>query len=326
MPETETELTQDVVHTPDGRNLQVWRRGEGANLVVLEAGLGFSGLYWGAVMAELAGHPGIRAVTYARAGYGESTPDPEPRTLSRLSQDLLAVVEAEVSQGVDRLVLVGHSWGGPIVRRAAEHLLKGSTLRAPTDQAPTLAGVILVDEADEQAADLYFSKVSALSDRLQELTIPLLVRTGLLRHGVRLAMGRQLDPAVRDALIEGSTTGAAGRTMLEENRQIRPGLRSLIEEPDDLGDLPVTVITGTRPARPDLGRSTLVQAHRQTAERYPQGRLVEAKDSRHVIPLTEPELVTAEISRLLEGAGQHRPTAHAARPASAPTTPPVPSA
>ena len=50
--------------------------GGGDDLVVLEAGLGASGLYWGPVHRELAQH--VRVVAYERAGYGASAAAREP--------------------------------------------------------------------------------------------------------------------------------------------------------------------------------------------------------------------------------------------------------
>src|SRR5699024_4454602 len=115
------ELSEQWVATTDGRQLRAVVAGTGTdlvvrgaglvgigtNLVVLETGLGAARLTWGPVMEHLAPH--CRVVAYDRAGYGRSDPGPGPRDLSRLADDLLAVVGA-----VDhsRLVLAGHSWGG----------------------------------------------------------------------------------------------------------------------------------------------------------------------------------------------------------------------
>ena len=128
------------VTTPDGRRLRTFARGprDAGALVVLEAGLGASGLYWALVHRMLAER--VRVVAYERAGYGESDPVRGPRTLDRLADDLDAVVAA---QQFTRLVLVGHSWGGPIVRTlAARRLAAGK----PIDW------LVLVDQSDEHAA------------------------------------------------------------------------------------------------------------------------------------------------------------------------------
>lgn len=110
-------LGRDVtVTTADGRRLHsmVAGDGDGDDLVVLEAGLGGSGLTWGLVHGILARTH--RVVAYDRAGLGDSDPDPAPRDLDRLADDLEAVIAAFPHR---RLVLAGHSWGGPIVRVVA---------------------------------------------------------------------------------------------------------------------------------------------------------------------------------------------------------------
>ncbi|MCS3842292.1 alpha/beta fold hydrolase [Microbacterium sp. AK031] len=107
-----------MLTTPGGRRLRTMVRGSGDDLVVLEAGLGMSGLYWGPVHELISA--GSRVVAYERAGYGGSDADTDPRTLERLADDLGIVVDAVPHR---RLVLIGHSWGGPIVRTAAARRL-----------------------------------------------------------------------------------------------------------------------------------------------------------------------------------------------------------
>src|SRR5690625_6597818 len=86
------ELSEQWVATTDGRQLRAVVAGTGTDLVVLETGLGAAALTWGPVMEHLAPH--CRVVAYDRAGYGRSDPGPGPRDLSRLADDLLAVVGA----------------------------------------------------------------------------------------------------------------------------------------------------------------------------------------------------------------------------------------
>ena len=150
-------LGEDViVRTSDDRRLRTMQRGAGPDLVVLEAGLGASGYFWGPVHALLAEH--VRVIAYDRAGYGGSDPDTAPRDLSRLAADLDAVISASPHQ---RLVLVGHSWGGPVVRTlAARRLLAGR----PLD------GLVLVDPSDEHAA-LYFSRMFRAQAAIQSVLL-----------------------------------------------------------------------------------------------------------------------------------------------------------
>src|SRR5690625_4228155 len=163
------ELSEQWVATTDGRQLRAVVAGTGTDLVVLETGLGAAALTWGPVMEHLAPH--CRVVAYDRAGYGRSDPGPGPRDLSRLADDLLAVVGA-----VDhsRLVWAGHSWGGPLARLAAARLMEEATgsLRDGPDARHgaarrSLTGLVLVDPADEHA-ELYFSRAMRVQRRSEE--------------------------------------------------------------------------------------------------------------------------------------------------------------
>src|SRR5690625_2713617 len=200
------ELSEQWVATTDGRQLRAVVAGTGTDLVVLETGLGAAALTWGPVMEHLAPH--CRVVAYDRAGYGRSDPGPGPRDLSRLADDLLAVVGA-----VDhsRLVLAGHSWGGPLARLAAARLMEEATgsLRDGPDARHgaarrSLTGLVLVAAADEHA-ELYFSRAMRVQRALQGPMLQVLaLRTAAAppsRTGCRpsralpfLRRGRRLHP------------------------------------------------------------------------------------------------------------------------------------
>lgn len=219
-----------LISTPDGRTLRAMVAGEGEDLVVLEAGLGVSGLYWGPVHAAVA--EGARVVAYERAGFGASSPDERPRDLVRLAADLHTVLEAFPHR---RLVLVGHSWGGPIARTvAADRLTAGLSLE----------GVVLVDQSDENSS-LYFSAMARLMDAVQ---IGLMVPLARLRLLGPLSAGlvNGLDEPLRSATISASTSIAAARSAVAELVHVVDGLRGLRSAPADLGELSIHVLSGQR--------------------------------------------------------------------------------
>lgn len=230
-----------------GRTLQTYTWGEGSDVAVLEAGLGFSGRYWGAVARALA-QKGIRAVAYDRAGYGGSGPDPRPRTLDRLAGDLGRVVAA---QGAERLVLVGHSWGGPVVRVAA------------SQAGPSLRAVVLVDASDEHV-DAYHSPLARVGDAVQAVALPALARAGVLRPLMSLAAGRSLDVADRDATIAASSSETAALATVAENRHLPAGLKQLLAHAPEL-PAPLVVVSGAK--GPSWLRARLVRAHRAAADK-----------------------------------------------------------
>lgn len=273
-----------VVHTPDGRALRLHSRGTDRILVLCEAGLGAGGASWGAVLESLP--EGVQGLAYDRAGYGGSDPAPGPRDLGALVADLLAVAGAVPHE---RLVLVGHSWGGPIVRGAAARL---------RDEGRPAAGAVLVDPADE-LADLYFTPTAQLMIGAPGAVMPLLARTGLLAPLQRAATRAVPEPWRAEAAAAVSTLAAA-RAVRAESRHVSTGLGGLrLDPPAPLGTA-VSVLSGRRPE--GLGRrmrDELTDAHRSRAARE-GGRFVPAERSGHVIADAEPELIVQEIRRLLE--------------------------
>lgn len=269
------------IGTPDGRSLRIMIAGEGDDLVVLEAGLGMSGLYWGPVHRVIAQH--ARVLAYERSGFGASTPDPgHQRGLARLADDLQTVINAIPHR---RLVLVGHSWGGPIVRTAAAaRLIQGRTVN----------GLVLVDQSDEHAADLYTSRTVRAADTLQRALLAPLARLRLLAPLLRAQLAALPAPLL-DAVVVSSSSVDAARASAAELVHVADELQRLHDDPLDLGDLPISVISGQQHTRLDRRlRARIVQAHRETATSHPGAHFVAAEHSGHLVPITEPALVAEE--------------------------------
>lgn len=260
-------------------------RGDGDDLVVLEAGLGMSGLYWGPVHELIADN--ARVVAYERAGYGASSPHPVPRSLDRLADDLDVVIDAFPHR---RLVLVGHSWGGPIVRTAAAHRLA---------REQSIDGVVLVDPTDEHA-DLYFSRAARIMFSVQaSMSVPL-ARVRLLTSLTRATL-RGLSDELTDATLDASCSLAGARASAAELRQLEPELHRLRETPEVLGDTPIRVITGRKAGKSEAKvRTALNHAHQEAVDAHPGALLVSAEHSGHMVPLTEPGLIAAQVSAILD--------------------------
>ncbi|WP_282857190.1 alpha/beta fold hydrolase [Pseudoclavibacter helvolus] len=273
------------VTTPDGRRLRTFASGprDSGAVVVLEAGLGASGLYWGLVHRMLAER--VRVVAYERAGYGESTPDPAPRTLERLADDLEAVVKA---QEPSRLVLVGHSWGGPIVRRlAARRLAAGEVID----------GLVLVDQSDEHAA-LCFRPSTRRLFAFSAAVLEPSARLGLLRVQLR-SLVEGMDTVAAAQALDASTNPGAARAASAEQRLVGSELAGLRSRPPRLGDLPIRVISGMKAAPGDRTRAPLIAAHLETVAAHPGAVHVRAEQSGHVVTASEPGLVARETLAVL---------------------------
>jgi pimeloyl-ACP methyl ester carboxylesterase len=116
-----------------GHKLHVNCTGKGTPTVVIENGLGDFSFDWILVQGEVSSFS--RVCTYDRAGYAWSDPGPQPRTFAQLNLELHDALAKLNEHGP--FLLVGHSFGGPVVRNFA--------LMYPHD----VAGIVFVDAAHE---------------------------------------------------------------------------------------------------------------------------------------------------------------------------------
>lgn len=280
--------------TPDGRRLRLHPSGadpsSARDLVVLEAGLGSAGRSWGPVQRLLP--PGVASVAYDRGGYGASDPASGRRGLTELAADLDAVVASLPHR---RLVVVGHSWGGPILRVWAAGVL--SSTHRGTDPG-RLAGLVLADPADERA-DLYFSRAYRLQARSQNALYPLLVRVGIMAPLARVALKGLPEPDLTETVTDVSSLGAAHAVVAENSITVEE-LAGLRADPPQLGDLPIRVVSGTQRAfLARLARDPLIAAHRLFVTEHAGATPIEAPNSEHLVPITDPAIVAAQVESLL---------------------------
>jgi pimeloyl-ACP methyl ester carboxylesterase len=268
------------VELPSGRQIHVVERDGTEPAVLFEAGAGAPLLSWGRVPAMVAAS--TRTIAYDRAGLGGSPPPDGSRALDVLSSDLVELLDHLGG----RFVLVGHSWGGPIVRRAA----------AARPQA--VVGLVLVDPTDEGCS--LFLRPSVLRQQRATLRVlPLVNRLGLTALAIRRS-ARTESEELAGELARQSTTRTAARTLAREMQSEEADLRDLLRHPPAVPDVPFVVISGARkPGRPGSRRAELIAAHARSAAAMPQGRHVLAGGSDHLVPLTEPGLVAREIDAVL---------------------------
>jgi pimeloyl-ACP methyl ester carboxylesterase len=276
-------VIEEHISTRDGRRLYAERSGSGSPVVVFEAGMGASRNMWGAVVPLVAQR--TSTVVYDRSGLGRSPADTQPRTLRRLADDLVDVLD---HLGDGPFVLVGHSWGGPVVRVAAARI------------ADRIAGVVLVDATDEDC-ELFSSKANDRQSRMMIRFGPAMARIGLIKFGVKKLAAQLPQPAADRMRAEDGTVDTV-RTMGAELVSCIADTRALRADPPQLlEDVPLTVISGMVTTRVERRRRPeLVAAHRARAAAHPRGRHVEATASSHYVPFTEPELIAAEIERILD--------------------------
>lgn len=117
----------------DDFRLHVVCEGEGDTTVLFEAGLGGSSMEWIPVLKLI--NSDVRGCIYDRAGYAWSDPSPHPSHAAELSREADILLDKIGADGP--LILVGHSFGGFIIRELA--------LR----RAKHMIGMVLVDASHE---------------------------------------------------------------------------------------------------------------------------------------------------------------------------------
>lgn len=98
-----------------GYKVHVHCTGKGSPTVVIENGFDEFSFDWILVQNEV--QKFARVCTYDRAGYAWSTPGPLPRTYTQINLDLHSALKKLGEKGP--YILVGHSFGGPVIRNYA---------------------------------------------------------------------------------------------------------------------------------------------------------------------------------------------------------------
>jgi pimeloyl-ACP methyl ester carboxylesterase len=111
------EPVKKTVRADDGLNLVCEVRGQGETALVFLHGWGGDREYWKNQADVFAAD--YKVVTLDQAGHGESGKDRKSWTVEALSGDVQAVVK---DLGLKRVILVGHSMGGPVALLAAKRM------------------------------------------------------------------------------------------------------------------------------------------------------------------------------------------------------------
>jgi len=273
----------------NGRSVHVEESGRGSDWVVLEAGQGLGRTCWDAVLPLLADR--ARLLAYDRAGFGRSGRTTEQLGVDDMAADLVALVDAVIPRPA-RLVLVAHSMGGLVARRAVESL------------GPRLQGLLLLDPTPE-SAPVYdtFDRTAGRVDRALGMT-QALVRFRLM---ARMASGnvRRVFPADTYATMLAEDFVPAGIAQTrKEFKAVAAAIPRFRADPPGLPVCPTVLLSASRPAKGREQQHTVIAEHqRRWVESLPDGRFEEV-DSGHFIQAEQPGTVADRVGHLLDRAGR----------------------
>ncbi|GAA1638610.1 alpha/beta hydrolase [Brevibacterium sanguinis] len=280
-------LTEEIVTLADGRRIRTVTAGEAPGpCIVFEAGMGASAAAWTHIQREVATR--TRTVSYDRANIGGSADDRSPRSLERIVDDLAEVVDQVA--GNTPVVLVGHSWGGPIVRLFA-HL-----------NPERVAGMVLVDATASAILSPAVAALNAGSMRLGSL----LIRAGQGDRFTRTLLPDGASPLITEADLalfwRDSLTQRAMRMALREERHVTSSIALMrMLERDGGPDVPGVVLQGGR-QRGLLERRMRSRQNAAAAtnvDTMPQGRLVVLEDAGHLVTHERPDAVIDAVDDVL---------------------------
>jgi pimeloyl-ACP methyl ester carboxylesterase len=265
-----------------GHQVYVEESGSGDTCAVFESGSGAGRTLWDPVVPLLAGV--ARTVAYDRAGRGRSSRAEPPQSLDDMAATLVALVEA-LAPG--RVILVGHSMGGLIVRRAAEKLI------------PRLAGLVLVDPTPEEAPFYEdWAATASKTDRILAVEQAAAHCRPLMRMLTR-SYGRMFPADTYEAMLAEDFTPAGLAQTRRELKAFATGVKEFRSRPPQPPDCGVIVISATRASRLHARNLNTIRGYqRRYAEQA--GWQFEDADSEHTVPAEQPRQVATAIRRLAE--------------------------
>ena len=260
----------------ESHRLHVACVGEGSVTVLFEPGLGGSAFEWQPIQQKVAEH--AHACVYDRAGYGWSDRSPfngDVRQLASEADQMLKHVADD-----NKLILVGHSYGGFIARMLTR-------LRSEK-----VVGMVLVDASHEDQLDRMETEGKT---RILPSSNNFVISQTTAPENLPREISRKIKAFLR-----------MRKTYLATEREIR-SFRASVDQIKKLGDsysFPLTVLLrGRNPMSAEKDGEARHQIwgelQQNLAELSSVGKLVVAENSGHHVHIDEPELVIEAIVSML---------------------------
>jgi sigma-B regulation protein RsbQ len=173
----DAKTTKGTVRASDGLNLVYDSRGTGDTALVFLHGWCGNRAWWKDQMSGFAGD--FRCIAVDQAGHGESGKDRKEWTAAGLAADVESLVK---SLGLKRVILVGHSMGGPIALAAAKRL------------PGTVIAVVGVDTLQNAEIKPNTEQMKPFLDGLESDF------KSTMRMGLRGMLPEKVDPAIYESI------------------------------------------------------------------------------------------------------------------------------
>lgn len=277
----------------NGRRMHLLCKGDAAGpTVVLEMGAAEPSAIWWDIQDQAAGF--ARVCTYDRAGFGWSDSAAPGRSLQDRAAELHLLLKTAGVPGP--YVLVGHSYGGPLVRLFARDF--------PDDTV----GLVFVDIPDETSMfrGPYLTFVRKTMKPMLG-AFGFARRFGILRlwetlPGGGILSSDEVGPEAKRALAatQSPRMFAAARDEMDSILNAPAALRGVGGLGANLGDRPVAVITHGQAFPPpfDVLEVGWEDGQRRLAALSTDSEIIVAGKSNHMIQSDEPDLVVDAIRRV----------------------------
>jgi len=229
--------------------------------ILLESGGGMDSAEWAAIAPRLARETGATVIAYDRAGFGKSD---LPETKYDLREDTAALWRGLRTLGLDRnLILVGHSYGGFLIRfEAAEH-------------PDAVRGLVFVDPFTVEFVDML--GIEYCNNHPMMGKLPFDISRPETLSKVQRAMVRMV--------------GAPGSNLAEKIAVMR---QAVVPE-----GIPARVITSGIAFLPKPEEQKAWQeSHERFMASIKSAILVVAEKSGHMIPFSQPDLIVSVVSEV----------------------------
>ncbi len=301
---------QRLIRVGERRTINLICLGHGSPTVVLTSGLESWSVVWRSVQPALARSTHVCA--WDPAGFGFSSPSPEPQDAVHLTNDLEQTLK---KAHIDcPYLMVGHSAGAFIALRFADQHPKSVVGMVLADPALLEQDAVMRRVAPKFA--LYAEGVrSAEAESRRRCAAE--IQSGALKHGTPQFEQCTAAPhmpaafsALEMSLIQLNADPARLLTQASMLDNFAASQREAINPQRGYGDMPLIVLTAGRrdpppDAPPDLREQVplfyreAARAHEAFAALSTRGQDQLVTDSGHNIPAEKPEAVLAAIKRVL---------------------------